>query len=294
MYEYAVALGTFDGLHLGHRKVLKKALDSGKRAVAVTFSVPPRQLLNGQTGRQLMLAEEKEKRLTQMGFSEVRSLDFEAVRDMPPVEFLSFLETTYHPSLLCCGFNYRFGAGGAGGLADLRVFCQKADIELSVSEPVLYGDKPISSTEIRTCIARGDIGAANAMLGGSFGFRAEIIHGDERGRTIGFPTVNQLYPAELVAPRFGVYRTKFWLDGACYDAITNIGIRPTYRLDHPMAETYILDFSHMLYGRVARVTFEEFYRPEIQFRGIEELQKTIAQNVAQVRAWQERQPSDRK
>ncbi len=285
MPETAIALGTFDGLHRGHRQVLRAALQSGKPALAVTFDRPPRQTLLRKTSGQLLTAAEKRERLLKMGFRDVISLDFAAVRDLPPAEFLALLRARFSPALLCCGYNYRFGAGGAGDTALLAADCRAHGVALSVSDPVCYHGEAISSTAIRARIAAGEMPAAAEMLGEPFGFTAPVVHGDERGRTIGFPTVNQPYPDELIRPRFGVYRAIFTVDGKSYDAVVNFGVRPTYPLDCPLAETYILDFHETLYDRTARVAFAEFYRPERPFESLAALREQIARNVEQVRAF---------
>ena len=128
-------------------------------------------------------------------------------------------------------------------------FCQNNGIELRCVPPVKQDGEVISSTLIRNCLRNGEIKRANGLLFEPFGFSAEVRHGEQRGRTIGFPTINQEYPKELVQVKNGVYKTKILFDGREYDGITDIGHRPTYPINDIMSETFIKDFSGDLYGK---------------------------------------------
>lgn len=268
----AIALGTFDGVHKGHRAVLD--LPCSYRKTAVTFSLPPKAVLSGEKAL-ITTPEDKCRILRNIGVDEILLLDFKEVRDMPPQDFLVFLKEKYNPQLISCGFNYRFGKNGGGDHNTIKKFCTENGIEFKITDPVTSGEQVISSTYIRELLKNGDVESANKLLSEPFSFKAEVIEGDKRGRTIGFPTVNQKYPEELVKLRFGVYKTKIEYKGKEYFGITDIGIRPTYKLDFIISETYIKNFSGNLYGEELRITPLEFLREEVKFSTLEELKKQI-------------------
>lgn len=268
----AIALGTFDGVHKGHRAVLD--LPEDFRKIAVTFSLPPKAVLTGKSAL-ITTKEDKCRILKSIGIDEILTLRFESVREMSPEEFLGFLKEKYDPKYISCGFNYRFGKMGQGDTSLLKKFCADNGIELKIAEPVKVGDDIVSSTFIRNLLSNGDVGMASSLLSEPFSFTATVIEGDKRGRTIGFPTINQRYPEELVKLRFGVYKTKIEIDNNVFYGITDIGIRPTYKSDYVISETFIKDFSGDLYGKTLRIIPIEFLRDEKKFSSLEELKKQI-------------------
>lgn len=272
----AIALGTFDGVHKGHRAVLN--LPEGYNKIAVSFSVPPKSVLSDES-ELITTTEDKCRILKNINIDEIYLLDFENIRDMRASEFLEFLYKKFAPCLISCGFNYRFGKNGEGNTETLQKFCEEKGIEFKCVSPVNTGDIPVSSTLIRKMLASGEIDKANSLLTESFSFESEVISGDRRGRTIGFPTVNQRYPKELVRLKFGVYRTAVLIGEKRYSGITNIGIRPTYKSDYIISETYILNFSGNLYGKKIRIVPLEFLREEKKFSSLEELKKQIAEDI---------------
>lgn len=273
LMKTAVALGTFDGLHKAHREVL--ALPNGYKKVALTFKLPPKMLILGQN--ELLLGyEEKCRYLNELCIDEIIALDFNEVKNDSPEEFLSFLKNEIGASYITCGFNYRFGKGGAGDTAMLEAFCKQNGIELRVSSPYLLPDgSTLSSTYIRSLLKNGEIKAANKYLYKPFCFTARVNKGDQRGRTIGFPTINQKYPKELVKLRFGVYKTKVVVEGEEFYGITDIGVRPTYETDYVISETFIKNFSGDLYGKEVTIVPIKFLRDEKKFSSIDELKKQI-------------------
>ena len=272
----AIALGTFDGVHIGHREVLNLPL--GYKRIAVTFSQPPK--LEGRyEGNLLMLPCEKEKTLKLLGIDNIYCLQFEMVKDINSLDFLKSLKEKFSPALISCGFNYRFGKDGKGDTALLKEFCEENNIELKITDEVKFNGITVSSTRIRKLINNGEISLANKLLGRNFSFETQVIHGDKRGRTLGFPTINQKYPKELVNLRFGVYKSKVCVGGKEYDGITNIGKRPTFSTDYIISETHIKNFYGEIYGENVRVELLDFIRDEARFASIEELKKQIDKDI---------------
>ena len=274
---YSIALGMFDGVHLGHQAVLKSATEGGFKSVAITFSSLP-----FKTGGWLMTKEQKEIELKKYGVDEVLFLDFCEVCDMHPDEFLAYIGKKYLIKKICCGFNYTFGRLAQGNTAFLEKYCKENDIELAISERVCFKEETVSSSYIRSLLSDGKISLATKLLTRPFSFKAKVSHGDRRGRLIGFPTTNQVYPEDLATPRFGVYKTKVSIDGKEYVGISNIGMRPTYRNDFVSAETFIKDFSGDCYGKEIEIFLLDFIRPEKQFDSIESLKAAINNDLSKI------------
>lgn len=276
----AVALGSFDGVHIAHRSVLNLPKDYKK--VAITFRKPPKMVFEGKT-ELIMSLETRTQVIKSLGFSEVDCLDFNKVRETEALDFLEYISNKYNPKYISCGFNYRFGKGGKGDVAVLSEFCKQNGIELSVCEQVLVDGATVSSTLIRNKLKDGKIEEANALMPTSFSFMSEVIKGDRRGRTIGFPTINQKYPEDLVKIKFGVYKVKVVIDGEEYDGISNIGIRPSFKSDYVISETYIKDFSGDLYGKKVKIIPQKFLREEKKFASLEQLKKQIEKDINQIK-----------
>ncbi len=269
----AVALGTFDGLHTAHRMVLD--LPNDYKRVAVVFKIPPKMVIYNNSELIIPFLKKCEY-LKEIGFDEIVALDFPKVKDTSPEEFLNYLKNDIGADFISCGFNYNFGKNGSGNTETLKAFCKENDIKLCIAKPyILENGVTLSSSYIRSLLKNGEVGAANEFLYKPFSFTAEVLQGDKRGRTIGFPTINQKYPEHLVKLRFGVYKTKVLFNGKEYNGITDIGIRPTYETDFIISETFIKDFSGDLYGKEVTIIPVKFFRDEKKFLSLDELKKQI-------------------
>ena len=275
----AVVLGTFDGVHLGHKSVIDKA--EGFNITAVTFEKSPRAYFDNSI-KALMTGEDRIERLKSLGVNETVMLRFNEVRDIPSIDFLDFIREKYNPSLICCGYNYHFGKNAEGNTELLSEYCKKHNITLRVAECVEINSTAVSSTLIREKIFIGEIDVANSLLGYNFGFKGEVINGDKRGRTLGFPTINQAFPETLTPPLFGVYETKVTINSESYRAITNIGYRPTFATDKIFCETNIENFSGDIYGDIVDLRFVKFIRKEKKFESLEQLKNAISEDVGRV------------
>ena len=284
-YKTAVALGLFDGVHLGHQKVIGQAAakkaDDVKPAVFTfkTDSVTSK----GHDGRieMLLTDDEKSRHFESLGVECMFSPEFSHFKDMSDEEFVRVvLKEKLNACFAVCGEDFRFGKNAAGNADKLREFGEKYGIEVSIVGQVSLNGEAVSSTEIRRCIRNGDISKANAMLGYKYGYTLPVEHGFERGRTWNFPTINQAIPKGLVLPRFGVYCSKVEIGGRKYIGVTNIGVKPTVKVNiAPLAETYILGYEGDLYGRTVTVELYEFVREERVFDSFDELKAEIAKNT---------------
>lgn len=272
----AIALGTFDGLHAGHRAVIDKL--EGFFSIAVTFDIPPKSFFTGEQ-QLLMLLKDRVERLKKLGINKVDVQNFSEIKDIEAKGYLEHLKQKYNPQRIVCGFNYRFGKNAAGDTTLIADFCKRNDIEFICVSPIKVGDTALSSTYIRNLIRAGNIAEANSMIYGGFSFTVPVMHGDARGRNLGFPTANQDYPADMVKIKHGVYISRVEVDDKEYNAITNIGIRPTYQTDTVGCETFIKNFSDDIYGCEMKTQLLKFIRAEKKFSSAEELKKAILNDV---------------
>lgn len=289
MNKQIIALGFFDGVHLGHKALLRAcrdlAVETGcATAAALTFDTHPEALVRGKAPGLINTHADRLRLLQACGIRPVYTLPFdEAMRTMPWQDFFRMLLERYHAAGIVCGHDYRFGYRGEGDCEKLRRACREAGIPcVVVGEQTLDGIR-VSSSYIRTLLEQGRMEEANRFLGHTHILTGTVVSGKQLGRTIGIPTANLLLPPELTAPRFGVYACTVRVDGVDYAAVTNIGTRPTVSGRGVTVESWLLDFDGDLYGRELTLNFFAFLRPERKFDSLELLQAEIMENAAQAR-----------
>ena len=274
--EKTVALGAFDGLHAAHRAVLR-----GANAVLL-FNEHPQKLLQGSAPPQLLADEERDARLRAAGL-ELLKIPFEEIAEQPPEEFfVKILCERYRVRKLRCGYDYRFGAHAAGSADLLQRLCAAHGVGLSVVPRVMYRGEGVSSSRIRAALGDGRVGEANAMLGRAFGYAFEVVHGERVGRVLGTPTLNQRFPEGFAVPRFGVYASRAFVDGAWRAGLTNIGRRPSFESEELRSETHIPGFAGDLYGKTVPVRLLSYIREERRFKSIEALKRQIKQDLREI------------
>lgn len=281
----AVALGYFDGIHAGHRRVISGAANerqNGLTPVCLTFSESPKSVLQKSDCGELMTARDKRREMEKLSIEHLYFCDFRAVMNISAEDFISrILLDTLKAEKIFCGFNYRFGRNGAGNVELLREICEKSGAQVCVIPPVMQGGDIVSSTLIRGLIKSGDVRSANELLQSHFGFSSEIIHGQHLGRILGTPTINQPLKRELVVPKFGVYASCITLEnGEKYCGVTNIGVKPTVGKFSALCETWMPDFSGgEIYGQTADVRLLDFIRDEMKFPCVDALKNAILDNA---------------
>lgn len=281
----AIALGSFDGLHRGHRKVISLALAGAEQGLAptvLTFEENPKAGAHG-FGGMLLPEQEKIRLLEKMGIAQLYLLSFDSIKGLAPQEFVSgVLAGVCKARLACCGFNFTFGRGGTAGSVDLRRLCGPLGIETTVAGAVLAEGEPISSTRIRRLLEEGRADEAARLLGRPFGYESPVLAGRKLGRRLGAPTLNQAVPQELVRPKFGVYVSAVSFGGTITCGVTNVGVKPTVGSDAVLAETWMPGYGGPdLYGQTVRVDLLNFLRPERKFGSLGELSEEIRRNGAQ-------------
>lgn len=295
----AVALGNFDGVHLGHKAIINAAHDAcGTFNIAARVaSVVIAWTFNGlQTGKALLTTPEyREELLHRAGIDEVVSADFNTFRDLSPEQFVrDVLVKTYNCRVAVCGFNYRFGRGGEGDADLLAELMKKYGGEAVTVAPITVklesGDTVIvSSSLIRTALADGRPRDAAVMLGRPYSVRLPVEHGRRLGRLIGFPTINQSFPEGMIEPRRGVYVCDCKVGKTLYRGVANIGTRPTVDGENSMVtlETHLFGFSGDLYGAEVEVSLLHYLRSEVKFNGMDELRSAIERDAAAAAAYTE-------
>ncbi|MFU0832077.1 MAG: Riboflavin biosynthesis protein [Oscillospiraceae bacterium] len=286
--DSAVALGNFDGLHIGHQKVISLALDGaadGLLPTVFTFVENPLVDLGGRAGGRLQTQEEKISLLRDMGVRQLYMVDFRSVMDLSAEEFVEQVLIGYMKAKkVCCGFNFTFGRGGKADSTVLTALCKARGIEVSVAQAVQLDGMPVSSTRIRGLVESGRVEEAQRLLGRPFGYCTPVQHGKRLGHSLGTPTLNQELPVGFVQPKFGVYVSQVEIESKNYFGVTNVGVRPTVGADHVISETWMPDYRGAdLYGKSLRVELLRFLRPERKFSTLEELQSAILQDGAQAR-----------
>lgn len=274
-----IALGNFDGLHKGHRKVIstaiEKANESGLKAVVLLFKEHPCYSLGHNPPPRLMTKEEQKQKIQLMG-AECIEIEFSHIMNMDCEQFVrEVLVDRLNAKAVCCGFNYHFGKGGNGTADLLAEIAGGMGLKIYVTDALCYKEQAISSSRIRECIINGNMTDANAMLGEAFSYDFEVVGGDRIGRNLGAPTINQYFDDDFIVPLNGVYASETYVDGQSYSSITNIGIRPTLDKKELRSETYIIGFSGDLYGRKIRVELRKYIRSEKKFSSLDELKEQI-------------------
>lgn len=276
----AVALGFFDGLHIGHAAVVSRTLSyqqEGLCPCVFTFTMDGGHPAAKSTANALTTERQKEQLLESWGVRLVLCPDFSEFHAMEPESFVDeILVRRLNANAACCGEDFRFGKKAAGDVGQLAALCQARGIRLDVVPPVTFEGERVSSTRIRHLLGEGRVADANRMLGRAFGYDFTVVRGKQLGRKLDSPTINQRLPDGFVPLRHGVYASVSFAGGAWHPSVTNIGLRPTVEDTTAVnSETYICGFSGDLYGARVEVRLLAFLRPEQRFPSVEALRARI-------------------
>ena len=278
----SLALGFFDGVHLGHQSVIGCAVDMAHsircRSAVLTFEKHPECYLNNLPVKNLTSTEDKHKYIEQLGVDYLIYLNFDEICKLTPMQYLDEVIFKYFsPKAISTGFNHHFGIGRSGGVNFLANCQSRYGYSYAATPPQTIFGEVISSSSIRYYLKTGAIPIANSMLGRSFSIAGNVIEGKKIGRTIGFPTANIVYPNDIIQIPYGVYDVNVILDdGTLHKGIANYGSSPTVEDGLlPKLETYILDFDGNLYGKNIRIEFLKMIRKEVKFDNLEELKTQI-------------------
>lgn len=287
-----IALGTFDGLHLGHTDVINTARDyaerSGLKLAVFTFSNHPLALIRPDlVPVRIISAEEKIKLLESFGVDYLINIPFtEDFAALSPDEFLEKL-ACFNYRCLVVGENFTYGFLGSGKTETLERSGRKNGFDVIVRPLVKMNGNVVSSTGIRNLIQAGHIEYANRMLGRAYAITGKIVHGEQRGRKLGFPTANiELLHGEMAVPAPGVYAVTVSIEGSIYEGMGNIGNNPTFNdVEHARLEVNLFNCSGDLYGKTMSVQFHKYIRAEKKFSGVEELCRQIEEDKKAIKTY---------
>ena len=280
----AVALGMFDGVHLGHQAVISSAFLEERLEPSVftftTHTLKPEKKLHSLT---LYIEKAKEKIIEKMGVENYVSPDFITFKDKTAAEFFKeILVEKMNARIICCGVDFQMGSDCAE-VDKIQKLADGYGIELKLHPPVVAAGEIVSSTRIRESILTGDIENANRLLGRPFSYDFPVLKGNKIGRIIGYRTLNQEFPEWMIVPKFGVYKSVVIIEGKSYHGLTNIGVKPTVGSSYPISETYVIDWNGTeVYGEMIEVNLISYLRGERKFDSIELLRNQIKEDIKRV------------
>lgn len=287
--DTAVALGTFDGCHLGHMSVIRSAYLKAKslkiKSLVYTFDEIPKSKADNQI-KAILTIEEKIKFIRKSGIDYIAIDSFDSIKDIEGNAFVeSILKSRLKAKCVSCGYNYRFGKNAKYTGEDLKAFFKNDGECVDICQKVSVNNEDVSSTLIRKKINNGSV---EDILEYStpYSIYSKVIEGKKLGRTIGIPTINQQIPKEKITPKKGVYITECEIGEDVYPSITNVGLRPTVEnTDRENMETYIIGFNGNLYNSYIRVNFYKRLRDEIKFDSLNELKAQIEKDIEKAKAY---------
>jgi riboflavin kinase/FMN adenylyltransferase len=292
--EAVVTIGTFDGVHQGHRRIIAQLVDEARKVggetVIITFHPHPRKIVRPDSTIHLITTlEEKSRLLEQLGIDNLVVVPFvEAFANLSATGYVEdFLLRYFHPHSLIIGYDHRFGQGRKGDFHLLEEYAEKRGFHLIEIPPHLLHESAISSTRIRESLTRGQIEAANELLGYPYFFEGRVVTGNKLGRTIGYPTANiRIQDPDKIVPAKGVYAVRLEVlneahAGQVYAGMMNIGIRPTIDGTLEVIEVNIFSFTDDIYEQTVRVTVFHYLRAEQKFNGLDALKSQLAQDRQQ-------------
>ncbi|MDS9470627.1 bifunctional riboflavin kinase/FAD synthetase [Sporosarcina pasteurii] len=284
--QYSLAIGFFDGLHKGHQTVIQKAIDKAKeleiQSAVMTFNPHPSHVLGDGKNKVGYITpfEEKVTVLQSLGVDVVFVVKFDkALASLSPEQFVDVFIKKLGVKHVTAGFDYSFGAKGAGTMNDMERLSNDMYGTTIVGKVIDQEDK-VSSTRIRILLSEGKVEEAAILLGRNFRTIGTVVDGDKNGRKLGFPTANILPPEDSILPLNGVYAVQIIIDGKKYDGVCNVGVKPTFEKGQQQAtvEVHILDFDEDIYGKTVAVEWIYFIRPEKKFDSFNALIEQISKD----------------
>lgn len=279
--ESVVTIGKFDGLHNGHKVLIKKAVQCSKKkrikSVVFTFENHPANYFRHHSVKNIIRNKDKMEKLKNLGIDIVVNIPFD--ENMTKISADDFAKKILKEKLgakkVIVGHDFTFARNKEGNAKLLKLLGAKYDFKVEVVNPVKINNIRVSSTYIRNLITEGSVNKVKEYLGRNYQLEGEVIKSKQLGRTIGFPTANMKIESEMLIPKCGIYATKVYLDSKTYFGATNIGYNPTVNGENLSVETNILNFNEDIYGKTIKVEFLERIRDEKKFNSLEELKSQL-------------------
>lgn len=278
-----LALGNFDGIHLGHQNLLMRANAEAQKLGGISFVLSffphPLEVLRPPHEKVLSL-EDQIQEIKNLGLGGIVHLNFtKDLSQLSPVDFLEkIIATHFSPEVIVVGFNFKFGFQRQGGLDLLKSWGQKKNIKIHIVDPIQLDGEPLSTSRIRSALDKGDMDFVNRGLNRIYSFESEVVEGAQRGRDLGFPTANFKWPG-IKVPKDGVYATQAIIRNNGFPSVTHIGPKPSFNEADKIIETHIIGFNQNLYGKKIRILFYQKIRDPIKFNLIDDLKKQIAKDI---------------
>lgn len=287
-----IALGFFDGVHLGHQAVIRSAKSiadtAGIKTAVLTFDPHPSVVLSKKRTKAKYLTpiEEKARKVEAMGVDYFYIVRFTTkFSELEPKDFVQKYLLPLGAVHIVAGFDYTYGRLGAGKMEDMETYAENK-LQVTIVDKQEADNQKISSTTIRQAIEEGNMEEANKLLGEPYTTKGTVIHGDKRGRTIGFPTANILVEEDYLIPKLGVYAVKFKIGSETHLGMASIGYNITFKDDQSLSiEVYILDFNREIYGEEVEIEWFQYFRPELKFSGMEGLIKQLEKDEQATREY---------
>lgn len=288
-----ITIGTFDGVHQGHRKIIDTLTDMarqcGGESLIITFDPHPRKIVFPNEPLQLLnTLEEKIQLLSQTGLDHLVIVPFTTeFSELPaPAYIEKFLVEKFHPHSIVIGYDHHFGKNRGGNFSLLEAYSKTFGYRLVEIPKHTLNEVAVSSTKIRKAILSSDVDAANKLLGYSFFFEGKVIHGDKLGRELDYPTANLMYTDETkIHLGHGVYAAEVKFENKLLKGMLSIGSRPTLENSDERVEVNIFDFDKEIYGATLRVTVKKFLRPQEKYNNLEELKHQLARDKEESLKW---------
>ncbi|MBE5756186.1 MAG: riboflavin biosynthesis protein RibF [Clostridiales bacterium] len=283
-----IALGFFDSIHIGHKKIIKECIKiSDKKGLIPSvfmFDGDLKAYFDPAYSGTVFTLTERKKLIKELGVKDfiVKKVE-KSFLDLEAEEFLDLLVKEYNASGFVCGFDYSFGKGGLGTTEFLKEYCIKKGLILKIIGEVKRGNKKVSTSRIKDLLKNGKIKKANELLGSFYFITSVVKEGRKVGKTLGFPTVNLKVNGKKIALKQGVYKGKIFLDGIEYKTIINYGKAPTFNVKKRLVEAYILGFDGNLYGKKITLYFEDFLREIKKFKSKEGLIKQLNKDIESIK-----------
>ncbi|MGI6065038.1 MAG: bifunctional riboflavin kinase/FAD synthetase [Bacillota bacterium] len=283
----SVALGNFDGVHIGHQHIIKQLVNEAKRkngiSVVFTFEPHPLKVLNQANCPQLLTRLEDKQRIISnlhVDFLLLYPFNLNTAQMIPDDFVKEILIKGLGAKHVFVGFNFTFGRKAQGTAETLKEICANYGCEVTIFPPVMVDGVCVSSTRVRECLTNGRIKEGNMLLGSYYQIKGTVVHGDKIGRDMGFPTANLAFSSEIIVPANGVYAVKVLTREGVFDGVANIGCRPTIGNNLPRTiEIHILERTLNIYNQEIKVFFVDRLRDEIRFSGKEQLAHQIYEDV---------------
>jgi len=283
-----ITIGSFDGIHLGHQKIIdnlvKGAKKNGVPAIVITFYPHPAVHIRDITDTYYLTSpEEKDQILSKLGVNSVLTMCFDhSVSQLSPRDFINTLHRQLKFTCLLVGYDFRLGIDREGDLKTLEYLGDEMGFCVQAIKPFQKQSKPISSSIIRSALKKGALSTANTMLGYPYSIEGTVVHGDDRGKHIGIPTANLSVWKKKLLPSAGVYAAFIFINKKRFSTVVNIGFRPTFYEIHVQKtiEAHILNFSDQIYGMQIKLQFISRLRKEKKFGSVKELKIQVQKDIS--------------